>query len=299
MSTRRPIALDFARIREPFDSFVKATGNRVEREWPSTIAQHPASYATVLGLYRAAENTFWATRFLVADKPTNAARKIEFAVAAAPLVRSLLESLATLVFLFDDLEHRTLWFLQAGWREGVRETDRIRAVRGNDPSWASVIAQNTENLKRLFVPLGITHKQALNVIHQIKPWPQVGGMAAKLSGARKDFVSYLFDWHYRTLSEEAHPTWYGVGQTLRLLDKRLAAGDQRHELELHRSKQVSVSLTLMLAVATELDRELNFNKSPGARFAWSVLVDADPDVKDFYDTLYRPTLGPGDMPIGP
>jgi hypothetical protein len=79
----------------------------------------------------------------------------------------------------------------------------------------------------------------------------------------------------------------------------LAAGDQRHELELHRSKEIAVSLTLMLAIAMELDRELHFDKAAGARFAWSVLVEADPDIRDFYDTLYRPTLGPADMPIRP
>lgn len=294
-----PKQLDFGRIQQQFDAFVRATGNRTEREWPATVPQHGGSYGTVLGLYRAAENTFWASRFLLADTPPNAARKLEFAVATPPLVRALLESLACLVYLFDDLPSRTLQFLQAGWREGVRSTERIRAARGTDPSWREVIDRNTENLKRLYKPLGITLRQATNVTHKIKPWPMLGGIANQLTGARKDYVTYLDDWHYRTLSEESHPTWYGIGQTLRLLDKRLDTATQRHELELYRSKQVAASLTFMLAIATEVDRELRFNKSEAARYAWSVLVEFDPDIQDFYDTLYRPTLGPADMPLRP
>jgi hypothetical protein len=292
-----PIALDFGTIKDPFDSFVRATGNRIERQWPASIPQHSASNATVLGLYRAAENSFGAARFLLADKPANPARKLEFSLATAPIVRSQLETLAAVVYIFADLEKRTLQFLQAGWREGVRSTDSIRAARGGDPSWKPVIDQNTENLKRLYMPLGITPKQAGDVVNEIKPWPLVGRMAAKLTGVRKDYVTYLDDWYYKALSQESHPTWSGVGQTLSLLDRRLDTGDQRHQLELYRSKQIAASLTFMLALATELDRELNFNESAGARFAWSVLVDADPDIRDFYDTLYRPALGPADMPI--
>jgi hypothetical protein len=288
--------LDFGLIQTQVDGLIRATGNRIQTQWPRSIRQHDGSYAVVLGLYRSAENTFWTTRFLLADTPPNHARKLDFALAASPLVRTLVESLAAVVYVFDDLSGRTEQFLRAGWREGVRETDRLRETRGSDPSWTRIIDQNTENLKRLYTPFGITAAQAADVTRRIQPWPLIGRISEDLGGARKSYVTYLNDWFYRTLSAESHPTWYGVGHAIQLLDKRLDEGEQLHELKLYRTKQIAASLALMLALATEIDRELAFGDQEKAKYVWSILNGWDADIRDLYDHLYAPTLGSASTP---
>jgi len=62
---------DFGIVRDKFDTLTEARSNKLEREWPGSIRQHPGSRALVLGLYPGAYNTFRAARFLLADLPPN------------------------------------------------------------------------------------------------------------------------------------------------------------------------------------------------------------------------------------
>src|SRR5687767_2174154 len=92
---------DFGLIRDHFDTLRVAMGNKLDREWP-TSGEFSVSgtQALVLGLYKSADNTLGAARFLMADVPQLESRKLEYALAASPLTRSILDVLCSVVFLF-------------------------------------------------------------------------------------------------------------------------------------------------------------------------------------------------------
>lgn len=283
--------LNYGVLRDQLDGFIRATGNRIEREWPRSLAQHEGSAGLVLGIYRLAENCFHTCRFVLADTPRNSARKTEFALATPPLARALLEWLVTTVYLFEDLPHRTVEFYKAGWREGVRETERLRRDRSHDPVWREIVKQRAEDLRGHYDRFEITATEAADVEKRIRPWPQVGAIVERMEGARGAFVAHLNDWYYRTLSSLAHPTWMGVSQARPLLLDSMSIEEREAHLQLARSKQVSVTLSLMLALATELDRELGFGDQARAQYSWTILKAWDPDVADLHGHLYPADRG--------
>jgi hypothetical protein len=130
MSRTSPEPADFGVIQEQFDSLNVALGNLLERSWPHKLLQHPGSRVLVLGLYKGAQNTLAASRFLLADTPNYPARKPELALAVSPLNRALLDAICSIVYLFGDLTGRTQRFYKAGWREMLEETNRIRDEYG-------------------------------------------------------------------------------------------------------------------------------------------------------------------------
>ena len=61
-------------------------------------------------------------RFLCKDRFIDPWQTRGFVTAAAPLTRSILDSLFALVYLFDDIRGRSDDFAKGGWREMCEET---------------------------------------------------------------------------------------------------------------------------------------------------------------------------------
>lgn len=284
--------LDFGLIQQHVDRLNKATGNRLERQWPDGIPQHPGSQATVVAIYKNAQNIFAACRFLLADTPPNPARKPEYALAVPSMIRALLELLGTFVFLFESLAARTEHFYKGGWRDAYLDTERLRRERGADPSWGPTLAVRQADLDRMKLQFALTFDEIADPEHRIESWPRLHPMIRKLKGDRASYLQYLNDWFYRTLSVEAHPTWLGLGKALTVLGDGKDQGERRAELDMVRTKGATVSLAILLALITEVERELKFGEMGDIKYVWSILSSWDPDVKDFYEHVYEPHIGP-------
>src|SRR5207244_2630765 len=99
------------------DSLGVATFNKLEREWPSAVPAHKASSLVLRLLVAVSENTYRTIRYFCADKSDDGARKLQYALSAPPMARTILDALFTIIFLFEDLPARTAWYVRAGWRE--------------------------------------------------------------------------------------------------------------------------------------------------------------------------------------
>src|SRR5260370_22610551 len=91
-------SIDFSVIARPLDSLLVALGNKIEREWPVSLATVRGGQALFLLTLRTAEATYRSLRFLCADKPPDPNRRLEFSISVPPLNRTILDNLFTVLF---------------------------------------------------------------------------------------------------------------------------------------------------------------------------------------------------------
>ena len=126
MSTGEKPSIDYDSFGKELENVLEAIHNRLHRD-PNLprLDAHPGTKSLVLGLLRAAMNSYSALKFLLADFPQNPARRPELALAASPILRSLMEVLCAVVFAFGDLSKRVGWFYRSGYREIREEHDSV------------------------------------------------------------------------------------------------------------------------------------------------------------------------------
>ena len=98
--------LPFAVVRDTLDETAITLTNLLDRQFPPALRRYAGLEPYLIASTLTARNIWDAIRFLTADLPANASRKPEFGIAAVPLVRTLLDLLATLVFMREDLDER-------------------------------------------------------------------------------------------------------------------------------------------------------------------------------------------------
>ena len=266
-------------------------GTRIDREWPRRSYPDPGTRALVLGWYKAGDNALAISSFILADSPPNPARKPVYALGVPPLIRTLADTLCSVVFLFGKASERTRIYFKSGWRELVEETERMRTAYGADVAWTEFFRQRDEAIAGLKVRAGITANEAAN-LHAIPRWPTPGRMIRNSDPAidRKNYLQYIYDWYYKRLSQQAHLAWIGIAPTPLLLPA-LETEQSIRVLEIARTEHVMTSLTLMLAIITELELQLKVGLTDRAKFIWAILGSWDEDPKDFYTRFYEPILG--------
>ena len=119
----------------------------------------PEAGSTLRSLVLVSENTYAAIRYLTSNDPAPG-RKLEFGVAVGPLVRSILDSLCTVVFLLEDPRERTRWFMKAGWREVAEEYERYQERYAEQPEWEQWIEGFGEFVDRMGAAWGISEEEA-------------------------------------------------------------------------------------------------------------------------------------------
>jgi hypothetical protein len=290
---------DFGLIQQPFDTLRIAMANKVEREWPGK-SKHTADggQALILGLYKASENYLAATRFLIADQSPIHTRKPEFALALSPLIRAILDALCTTVYLFGSFEDRVIRHYKAGWREIVEETARLKQAYAADPDWTTNLAARDEMIVNRSAAFGIRQAEQ-NDVKRIKRFPIPDHMyPPSNTGVRARYIRYLIDWFYRTLSQDAHLSFSGIGRSLPLLTRTdLSPEARKLHLALRRSNAAIAAFTLMMALITELELELRFDLAQRAKYVWSVLNDWSPEPREVYNRFYSGILGPANAKV--
>src|SRR2546423_1092958 len=117
--------LHYPDIQPEFDNAMISVSNKLEREWPKQLGSEDSA-AIVVGLFRVAFTSFKATRYLAAVTPQDPLRLPEFVIATPPVLRSVLDAYANVVYLFEDLGPRSEAFVRRGWKEEVDREMRYR-----------------------------------------------------------------------------------------------------------------------------------------------------------------------------
>ena len=257
--------LEYGKIKDEVRNLPEAVFNKLDREWPAHWPSEQGPKDLLRGLVRTSQWTFRAVLHLVADD-LNLSPK--FAIALPPLVRSLLDTLVTLVRLFDDFPANSRWYFRAGWRELNEAKERARELFPDDPVWTEWLDELAPMLDRMRRDFGITQAEAENAKKALRYWP-IPTHVPKVKGLspdRAEFAEYIIAAYYRELSQDAHLSWPGF------LRRAAPLLDPKGDLEHLKQDSFQVALILLLAILTEIDTEGGLGLGPRLAFLWGVMA---------------------------
>jgi len=301
--TKEKGELDYQKYGDDLARLFEATANLLEREWPAKYRQIDSARVTFFQSIRIAINTFNTIMFISADIPKDPHRKPAFAVSLAPLTRTLFEQLITFVFMIEDIPTYIPWLFKTGYREYWIELEHCLQYHGTAAEWQPYIESLRETMARLEKESQLTADEINNPRKNIRRWPTPGGMLDKLkleheTSQTVPFIEYVNSWLYRELSGQTHLNAMGVTMRGSFFDKKMAqhilGADWEEELKelllTYRTKQISISITLMLAIVSEIEGHFHFGRNEKARYLWGVFSEHSDITKDFWDTRYSALL---------
>lgn len=292
MDASRP-CLDDAVVREDFKTLAAAVENKAEREFPLRPGSIRGLQYLVQAHLKVTRNTAEVIRYLCADVPRDPARKPEFCIATFPLLRTMLESLFSVLFLLDEPSARTPWYYRASWRDDVEENERRRAQYGSDPSWSDFLDKRSAWLASSADELRLSPHERADPT-SITRWPIPSRMRKypSLKPDLKQYLVYLDRWFYGSLSSASHLTGPRLIPAMQILLGDLPTGSFALTPELYRSEATFTSYSLHLALLSECIHDLGFDLGAKARYLWALLAPYWPLAKDMYSRRYQTLLQP-------
>lgn len=217
------VSIPYGSFGPQLESLVSTLINKIDREPPSRLTEHPGARNLFLNLLRVSENTYETIKFITADAPANLARRLEFSLSVSPLSRTILDTLFAIVFLSGSLRNRVQWYYAAGWREVYDENERLIGRYSSDPAWTAHLAELHTFLNRTRQDWGIAQSQYENP-KSIRRWPNPGRMSSASSdtGNRGEYLNpakplcasltnFPADFLWRGISESGQPLHNELG----------------------------------------------------------------------------------------
>jgi hypothetical protein len=291
-----PPNLDASVITEPLDTMVTALGYKLEREWPIKFARVVGARELFLLTLRIADVTYRSIRWLIADKPPNPHRRLEYCLSVPPLNRAILDNLFTVIFVLEDLPARCLWYHKASWREERIELDRYRTEYGKLEDWQEWLSRLTAHSDLGIKMLGLSPSEIAQPSRKIARWPNAGGMVMYSLGPAvplpptRAFMKYLNDWFYADLSQQAHLG--GTGLMKRATALIRDRNDPEREAALTKNKYtwLGQSIALILAISSELEAYFHFGLRERINYLWGVAGSAIVVAKEMREHRYAELL---------
>ncbi len=292
-----PASIDFKVIGEPLDSLLAALEHKIEREWPARFASVSGARELFLLTLRTANATYRSVRWLCAEKPSDPDRRLDYCVSVPPLNRTILDHLFTIVFVLEDLPARCRWFFKADWRETRLELERYKREYGHLPEWQDWLGRLSAYSDLGVSIAGIAPSEVVSPA-SITRWPNPGGMvnygiSSKLPlPLSRAFLKYLNDWFYADLSQQAHLGGGGLMKRAGALISDYRRNPETEEnLKRYRRAHVGETISLMLALASELEAHFGFRLRERAQYLWGVATPYIVVAKEMYDKRYATLLG--------
>jgi hypothetical protein len=296
MNGSQPKDVDFKVLGEPLNKLLTAVGYKLAREWPARYKEVIGARELFVMYVRCAQQAYLSALYLCGDLPPDPRRKPEFCVSLAPVNRSLLDTLFTLIFLLEDLPSRCEWFYEASWREARLEQDRLLAEYAELPEWKKFFEELDEFVSwgRQFAKL--TTEQASNP-KALRSWPNAGAMfrygvdVTQPLPAAQAFMKYLDDYFYIDLSQQSHLTpWGMVKRTGFLLDEIHTLPSTEFPMKKYRYFQVAQTVMFALSMATELEAHFGFGLQADCLFVWGIARPLIAIANELYEKRYRSLL---------
>jgi hypothetical protein len=278
--------LSFQRIARPIDDAITGLEQGLSSQWPQRFERQLAARPFLRGTVLLSRYTYYSIILLCSEKPASPLR----ALSVPPMTRAILDSLFTVVFLFEDLPTRWEWFAKSAWREEHECFLRLTKKHGTDPAftdWLSDVGGLNAALRDM---AKITPQEEADPRNQIHYFPNPGGMVRQARGARQEYLSYLNDWFYRDLSAAAHLSVPGLAKRGGCLLG--PEGPERDEmLDKHRSDYFFTAVTLLTSLLTELEIELGYGVREPLRDVWGALCPCWPEAEHLYAQRHQVMLG--------
>jgi hypothetical protein len=279
--------LPFGSFHGELDTVATAVKNKIRLQWPNKWNPPDGAPTALQASVAVAQNTYRTIVFICSEEQ-EAGRRLEFSLSCTPLLRTILDSVFSIVYLLQDVPVRTTQFYRGGWREMREELDRYSGKYGTDPNWSEWIAKLTGVVDGLKADLGISPAEEANLRKAIQYWPIPSQMLrdSGLDTDRRTFLEYLTDWFYRELSADSHLSMTGLARrSVALLE------DKTECLIKHRSDCVMVAAILLLALLSEIQLEAQWpDIKPRLEYVWTILGSLWDVGKEIYDMRYAGRL---------
>jgi hypothetical protein len=293
-------------IQEKLDTLAQATVNKIEREWPSQYRHLPFAQSFFALSLKLARHTYRTVFYLCADQRLGEHDwRWEYTLCLPAVNRTLLDSLFNIVFMLEDLEPRSAWYFQSGWRETRIEYQRYQMQYGSDPAWTPWLDGAKAFLDQGSQHFGISASELAGPA-QKATWPNPGRMPnyqidPMTRPPDREFLAYLNDWFYREMSAEAHLSAFGLVKLGALLLRHDLPEEQSDQIvnefyPKHRSVQVTRTVILLLCLVAELERHFSFGLAIRIIELWNVLGESAPEALEIFERRYKscwpiPTIG--------
>lgn len=267
--------LDYKLIGTQIDRLLESVVNKTEREWPKS-SQPPTNetYTVIVGTLRSVANTFKTIRFLCADKSPDWRHRPEIALSTPPLIRTILDSFYTIIFLFEDPRIRAEWYMHSGWRELAEYVDRVKRDYGSDPVWKEYLDETVPRLEELRILIGRSEIELRNTIW----WPTPPQMKNFARPDNVKFFEYLRDWYYKEFSAVSHLSLPGLIQSV----APIMRGVDLAKVEQLRGYYFMQVTILLMAIYSEIEAELTLGVSADLKYVWQILHQHYPFAKEIY-----------------
>jgi hypothetical protein len=286
--------LDAAAFNEPLREMLIATTNRIDREWPVTLGD-PHGRLPFLWFVSLAHWTFRATIYLLADKPEDPKRMLEFAIVVPPINRTIVDMVFNVIFILDDYGNRLCWYLTSGCREVTEQVERFKLHYGNDPEWTKWLHDYEEGSKGHFM---IRDLLCHNAVSPPTRWfPHPGAMISKgrkisfKNEASKNFLEYLDAWYYRVLSSSSHSHWHGLAERAVQIHRMESTSEDDRKFALkYKSDCIMQQVTLILCLLSELILFTKFDGKSQLAYLWGILTQYWGLADEIYSMRYKSVL---------
>ncbi len=284
--------LPFQVVGQPLDELLQAFPNLIFRNWPKNINTANGQQLILHAFVDVGANTYKTILWICADIPNYPERKLEYVLSVPPLVRSILDQVFTLCFLSEDLDNRALLYHKSGWRELWERDQRERQRYGESQKWATVLIENRNLLNALAELTHLSEEEKINPTRHIEYWPLPSRMIKHcLDQSIANYLDFLEDWFYRELSQETHLSHPGLISRAFPLVIDIPPDKLREHLEGRKSVAIVTSITLTIALLSEVQGILRF---PGMdeklKYLWTILQKYWTAPSDLYQKRYQRLL---------
>ncbi len=281
--------LPYGTISPEFENLLTATVNKADREWPVRWKDLPGAKFIVESCARVTKNTHLSIRYLCADKP-RPDWKVEFALSAGPMVRSLVDTVFLLVFLFEDVPQRHSWYLRSGFRESAEELARYKEEYSQNSDWQDWLTGFAQGVEEVRALAGVSMADSVN-LEALNYWPTPGQMrkSKKLTPPDQTFLKHLDDWFYREFSSYTHLSLPGLvmrSSGLRPATEPEVERVRAWRVDKQRSDALASALLMSLAIMSEIDAACEFGLHTRLRYIWRVLAEFLGAAKNLYILRY-------------
>lgn len=205
--------------------------------------------------------------------------------------------------MLEDVPTYIPWLFKTGYTEYRLHLDHCLKYHSTAAEWQSYISALRTEIAVFEKRYQLTTAEINNPTKKIGRWPTPGRILQKLKKEHSTskaipFIEYINDWLYRELSGEVHLnasglTSRGLGFDMEIA-KQIFGGNWEERVKeqvlAYRINQIYIAVTLMLAIASEMEAHFNYGRNEKARYLWQFFSEHSDMSKDFWDARYSTLL---------
>jgi hypothetical protein len=273
--------MEFKTIDVPLQGVYRTLVDRLSKEEPDSEGFH-----FLLGsLLRINMGT---QRAIVRLIGSNEEKKFPF--QAMVLVRTMVDSLFTIVALKTDPARRSRQFDLAGYRATLERHLREKERYGNEPNSQNHLSEVAKFLRFRASRLRLSPSEAGDP-KKLPYWPIPSRMLREdvkdpisFSKEERDFLADVDEWHYGELSSHGRVQWGGMAFAV------TATSDEQWVPGMAENSVIMESLLFMLMLLSEVEAQKKYGTNQDLRYIWVLLGDLFRDAREYYEMRYSSIL---------